>query len=105
MTVAHWYLPNGRLVSRKKDSKEWGVEPQIIVPEDEAGEKAIEELMERQEAIRYHPYSTTQPSTQPTTQPTDAQFDQALTTMVGLIILDENKHTAATQMDVPATKP
>jgi carboxyl-terminal processing protease len=105
MTVAHWYLPNGRLVSRKKDSKEWGVEPQIIVPEDENGEKGIEDLMEKREAIRYHPYTTTQPSTEPTTQPTDAQFDQALTTMVGLIILDENKHTAATQPDVATTKP
>jgi carboxyl-terminal processing protease len=105
MTVAHWYLPNGRLVSRKKDSKEWGVEPQIIVPEDENGEKAIEDMMERREAIRFHPYSTTQPTTAPTTQPVDAQYDQALTTMVGLIILDENKHTATTQLSVPATRP
>jgi carboxyl-terminal processing protease len=106
MTVAHWYLPNGRLVSRKKDSKEWGVEPQIIVPENDAGEETIEKLMERREAIRFHPYTTTTaPSTEPTTAPTDAQFDQALTTLVGLIVLDQNKHTVATQGNAPATMP
>jgi carboxyl-terminal processing protease len=105
MTVAHWYLPNGRLVSRKKDSKEWGVEPQIIVAEDEAGEETIEKLMERREAIRFHPYTTTAPSTAPTTESTDAQFDQALTTLAGLIVLDENKQTVATQTTQPTTTP
>jgi len=93
MTIAHWYLPSGRLVSRKKDSKDWGVEPQIIVPVDEKTEDDIEGLQERQEAIRFHP-SSTMPSTQPTTEPTDPQFQQALTTMVGLVILDANKHAA-----------
>jgi len=104
MTVAHWYLPSGRLVSRKKDSTDWGVEPQIIVPVDENGEKVIDELMERQAAIRYHP--STMPATQPTTAPTDPQFQQALTTMVGLVILDANKHAATTQaIEAPATRP
>ncbi|MGD0141434.1 MAG: S41 family peptidase [Tepidisphaeraceae bacterium] len=104
MTVAHWYLPSGRLVSRKKDSTDWGVEPQIIVPVDETGEKAIEELLERNEAIRFHP--STMPATQPTKAPTDPQFQQALTTMVGLVILDANKHAAATQaIELPATRP
>jgi carboxyl-terminal processing protease len=99
MTVAHWYLPSGRLVSRKKDSTDWGVEPQIIVPVDDNGEKNIQDLMERQEAIRLHPTTmptaaTTEESTTgvSTTQPTDPQFQQALTTMVGLVILDANKH-------------
>ncbi len=53
--------------------------------------------MERQEAIRYHP-PTTMPATQPTTEPTDPQYQQALTTMVGLVILDTNKH-ATTQRE------
>jgi carboxyl-terminal processing protease len=93
MTVAHWYLPSGRLVSRKKDSTDWGVEPQIIVPVDDKTEEGIEELMERQDAIRYHS-ATTMPATQPMTEPRDPQFQQALTTMVGLVILDTNKHAA-----------
>jgi carboxyl-terminal processing protease len=93
MTVAHWYLPSGRLVSRKKDSTDWGVEPQIIVPVDENQENQIHDLQDRQEAIRFHPVST-QPSTQAATEPSDPQFQQALTTMVGLVILDTNKHAA-----------
>ena len=104
MTVAHWYLPSGRLVSRTKDSKDWGVDPQIAVPVDEAGEDAIEDLMDRQEAIRFHPLSTTMPSKEPTTQPVDPQFQQALTTMTGLIILDTNKH-ASTTMPAPGAIP
>jgi carboxyl-terminal processing protease len=103
ITVAHWYLPSGRLVSRKKDSKDWGVDPQIVVPVDEQGEMGIEDLMERQEAIRYHAPATV-PSTQPTTAPSDPQFDQALTTIVGLVILDANKHATSLPSDA-ATAP
>jgi carboxyl-terminal processing protease len=108
MTVAHWYLPSGRLVSRKKDSTDWGVEPQVIVPTDEDAEKGIEDLMERREAIRYHPTTVpSTPSTQPATMPSDPQFQQALTTLVGLVILDQNKHSATTQASElsPTTRP
>jgi carboxyl-terminal processing protease len=101
MTVAHWYLPSGRLVSRKKDSKDWGVEPQIIVPVDEKAESAIEDLMDRLEAIRFHPLSTTMP----TTEPGDPQFEQAMTTMAGLIILETNKHASTQPSAVPTTMP
>jgi carboxyl-terminal processing protease len=104
ITVAHWYLPSGRLVSRKKDSKDWGVDPQIVVPVDEPGERAIEDLMERQEAIRYHAPATV-PSTQPTTAPSDPQFQQALATIVGLVILDANKHATSLPSDAATTMP
>jgi hypothetical protein len=60
---------------------------------DDKTEEGIEELMERQDAIRYHS-ATTMPATQPMTEPRDPQFQQALTTMVGLVILDTNKHAA-----------
>ena len=36
------------------------------------------------------------PSKEATTQPTDPQFQQALTTMAGLIILETNKHASTT---------
>jgi carboxyl-terminal processing protease len=104
LTIAHWYLPSGRLVSRKKDSKDWGVDPQVVVPVDDEGEKGIEDLMEREEAIRYHPPST-MPATQPTTAPTDPQYQQALATMVGLIILENNKHATTQPTETPATMP
>src|SRR6476620_10173737 len=31
LTVAYYYLPSGRLVHRKKDATDWGVQPQITV--------------------------------------------------------------------------
>jgi carboxyl-terminal processing protease len=107
MTIAHWYLPSGRLVSRKKDSTDWGVDPQIVVTMGDDAENNLEDTLERQEAIRYHApdIAASQPTTQPTTQPTDPQFDQALNTMVGLIILDSNKHSLALpERAAPATQ-
>jgi carboxyl-terminal processing protease len=101
MTVAHWYLPSGRLVSRKKDSKDWGVDPQVVVPVDDKAESAIEDLMDRLEAIRYHALSTTMP----TTEPSDPQFQQAITTMAGLIILENNKHASTQPSAIPTTMP
>src|SRR5213076_2855488 len=41
LTVAYYYLPSGRLVHKKKDATDWGVEPNIIVPADEETEKKI----------------------------------------------------------------
>jgi carboxyl-terminal processing protease len=113
MTIAHWYLPSGRLVSRKKDSTDWGVDPQIVVTMSDEAENDLEDLLERREAIRYHTPdiastepSTTEPSTRPTTQPTDPQFEQALNTIVGLIILDSNKGSVALpRAAAPTTRP
>ena len=41
LTVAYYYLPSGRLVHRKKDATDWGVDPQIDVPMDEATERKV----------------------------------------------------------------
>ncbi len=41
LTVAYYYLPSGRLVHRKKDATDWGVEPQINVPMDEETQKKV----------------------------------------------------------------
>jgi carboxyl-terminal processing protease len=104
LTVAYYYLPSGRLVHRKKGATDWGVEPQIIVPMDENGEHAIQELFVRQETIhRPAGYkAATQSSTQPSTQPTDPQLAQALNTLVGKIVLDNTSIPAA---NVPTTMP
>jgi carboxyl-terminal processing protease len=88
LTVAYYYLPSGRLVHRKKDATDWGVIPQIIVPMDDKQQEEVLELHATQEAIRssrQHP--ATQPLEGATTQPIDPQMDQALNTMVGLIVL------------------
>jgi carboxyl-terminal processing protease len=97
MTVAYYYLPSGRLVHRKKDATDWGVEPQIIVPVDDEGQHDIREGMVLRDTIR-HPTTqasvtrpTTLASTQPSTRPIDPQLDQALNTMAGLIYLQDAK--------------
>jgi carboxyl-terminal processing protease len=98
LTVAYYYLPSGRLVHRKKDATDWGVEPQIIVPADEKTEEAIKDQFLREETIRR---PMTRPSTQPSTEPVDPQLTQALNTMIGLIELDKNKPPAT----APSTSP
>jgi carboxyl-terminal processing protease len=85
LTVAYYYLPSGRLVHRKKDATDWGVEPQIHVPMDEETEHAIMELHSRQEAIRA---ASSKPIAHaPTTEPVDNQLQQAINILVGDTLL------------------
>src|SRR5437763_14622349 len=42
LTVAYYYLPSGRLVHKKKDATDWGVQPNIVVPMDEATEQKVD---------------------------------------------------------------
>lgn len=112
LTVAYWYLPSGRLVHRKKDAATWGVEPQIIVPVDPAEEQKILQERYKMEQFR-RPVTTT--STQPatpssttesaTTQPVDPQLHQAVTTMIGLVILKGEPHPVASVTTEPTTAP
>jgi carboxyl-terminal processing protease len=114
MTVAYYYLPSGRLVHRKKNATDWGVEPQIVVPVDEAGERDIREQMVRRDTIR-RPAPTTAPttsptqmalaSTQPTTQPVDPQLQQGLNTMIGLIFLSQPAPVPAPAAPPVTTQP
>jgi carboxyl-terminal processing protease len=92
LTVAYYYLPSGRLVHRKKDATDWGVEPQINVPMDAAAEMRLLQEHDRQEIIgRPLPVATSKPATAPSTQAstrqTDVQLEAAVSTMIGHIIL------------------
>jgi carboxyl-terminal processing protease len=107
LTVAYYYLPSGRLVHRKKDATDWGVQPQISVPLDNTAEaKAFVDMNERDRFLR--PVKvTTQPttgtaSTTPTTQPQlDAQLQRAVDTMIALAVLEEGR-TGGKPYEVPA---
>lgn len=100
LTVAHYYLPSGRLVQRLKDSTDWGVDPQIVVPMTQEQEEQV--MKERYESELMHS-PTSAPATRstteaakPTTQPvTDVQLQRAMQTMTGLLILE--RHAPATQ--------
>jgi carboxyl-terminal processing protease len=94
LTVAYYYLPSGRLVHKKtKDQKDWGVEPNVSVPMDDVTERKVLEMHVAQETIRKPiPKPTTRsaaPATQPDDEPVDVQLQQAVNTMVGLIILGQ----------------
>jgi len=114
LTVAYYYLPSGRLVHRKKDATDWGVEPQIVVPMDEQQEKHVlqdhyeQELFHRPLSLsvtRPAPSAATQPST---TQPADPQLEAAISTMLGHIILsepDQNGAAVASPIQPSTTQP
>jgi carboxyl-terminal processing protease len=112
LTVAYYYLPSGRCVHRRKDSTDWGVDPQITVPMDTAAEASLLRAWDEQEQFHRLPAkSTTQPSTQkatraksaaapatqpiaqattpPATQPAmDPQLQRAVDTISALLLLE-----------------
>lgn len=86
LTVAYYYLPSGRLVHRRKDATDWGVEPQIIVKMDETQQRAV--LRGQAEAELIRGPASTRPSTRPATQPVvDLQLQRALETLVALDVM------------------
>lgn len=99
LTVAYYYLPSGRLVHRKKDSTDWGVDPQWIVPMNQDQEKALMQQELDLDVIGGHP--PTRPSTRPATQPIDPQLDAALSA------LDSDIQAGGKQVvpAIPATQP
>jgi carboxyl-terminal processing protease len=98
LTVAYYYLPSGRLVHRKKDATDWGVEPQINVPMDAQTEARVMKDRYEQELFR-RPVkkATTQAAlgatqaTQPSTQPVDSQLQRAVDTMIALLVLEGDR--------------
>lgn len=100
LTVAYYYLPSGRLVHKKKDATDWGVEPHIIVPADQNQQMQITIEMDKRDRFarpETRPATTaptsqaaTRPSsTQPAaSQPSDPQLEAAITTLIGHIVLD-----------------
>jgi carboxyl-terminal processing protease len=102
LTVAYYYLPSGRLVHRKKDATDWGVDPQIVVPMDVAAEeKLLKDRYDQEIFKRPTTKPTSQPSTMPaseaSTQPSpqlDVQLQRALDTMVALSVLEGNQVSA-----------
>jgi hypothetical protein len=92
LTVAYYYLPSGRLVHRKKDATDWGVQPQIVVPMDAVAErKAMQERYEQELFRRPVVKSTTSPATTQAaaaTQPTDGQLQAAINTMIALVVFE-----------------
>ncbi|HLL89903.1 MAG TPA: S41 family peptidase [Tepidisphaeraceae bacterium] len=110
LTVAHYYLPSGRLVHRKKDSKDWGVEPQIPVPMDDATEQAVMKSMYEADLFKRPKAATSRAATMTSTSPTtglasaetvDTQLQTAVNTMIALLVFNGEKE--AGNLPTPAT--
>lgn len=84
MTVAHYYLPSGRLLHRKPDSTEWGVDPQIVVTLDPQQTEAVLTYWNQSQIF----YSREQAATRPaTTRPVDSQLESARQVLVAEMLL------------------
>jgi carboxyl-terminal processing protease len=108
LTVAYYYLPSGRLVHRKKDASDWGVQPQVPVPMTEEQEKKV--MIELDQHERFLPPvpkpGTTKPTTATTTQQvsSDVQLQRAIDTMIGIIVLQNSKTGGPTVVNIPNGK-
>ena len=69
LTVAYYYLPSGRLVHRRKDATDWGVQPQIVVPMDPVTEEKVAKERYEQELFK-------RPVAKSVTRPTTAGSDE-----------------------------
>lgn len=117
LTVAYYYLPSGRLVHRRKDAKDWGVQPQIYVPMDAATEEKVareryeQELFKRPVAKSVTRPATTEATSQPAAQPmADIQLQAAINTMLGVIVFETQPGgkpptTAPATVASPVTEP
>lgn len=111
LTVAYYYLPSGRLVHRRKGATDWGVDPQVSVPMSEEQEREVllqqgqDELFHKPLPLATRPTTgpeATQPTTVPATQPVvDTQLQQAVSTMIGSIIMNAQHQLPL----VPETQP
>ena len=102
LTVAYYYLPSGRLVHKKKDSTDWGVNPNIVVPMDQATEERLSLEMDRRDFYnRPKIVPTTGPAaTQPTEPVVDTQLQAGVSALVGVLAFESQPPAT-----MPTTRP
>ena len=79
MTVAHYYLPSGRVVHRKIGATDWGVDPQINVPMNDQQMLVLLRAWSARDVIRNGP------ATQPT-EADDPQLKEAIKALTAMMI-------------------
>ena len=100
LTVAYYYLPSGRLVHKKKDATDWGVQPQITVPmlpdqERAAMQQRYEQELFKKPVRKATTRSATMPATTQASQPIDLQLQRAIDTMIALVVLAGDRDSVA----------
>ncbi len=99
LTVAYYYLPSGRLVHKKKDAADWGVDPQIPVPMDE---QTLKKVMEERTAYETFRRPASGPSTQPSPDTADIQIRRAVDTLILQTIFQDHPDKARQTAKAPA---
>ena len=94
MTVAYYYLPSGRLVHRRKDAADWGVQPQVSVVMDAAAEANLVRQWDAAEIFR-RKGATTRPTTRPGDD--DPQLHAAIDTLLGILVFRTDPPATATR--------
>jgi carboxyl-terminal processing protease len=98
VTVAYYYLPSGRLVHRTPESTDWGVQPQIEVPMDEATQAAVLRRQASLDTIRGKPATTPSSATKPD-EIVDTQLARAVETLVAMSVADHTSPDNATPVE------
>ncbi len=104
LTVAYYYLPSGRLVHRKKDSTDWGVDPQLAIPLDIEQEK---KLVQDQTALDIIRGPLSRPSTLPAGDAllaVDRQLSAGLKAVVEDVDSGKNLNVPPSPTTVPTTQ-
>ncbi len=106
LTTQYYYLPNGKNIMRKKDAKEWGVEPEAAfnLPLTDAENKAILVARRSTEVIKKNGGggTTTMPAgTQPAE---DRQLQKGLESLVSYQVMEGKKEFPEAVKEVPATR-
>jgi hypothetical protein len=126
LTVAYYYLPSGRLVHKKKDSTDWGVDPDFVVPMNTDQENRLMDEQYELDLIHgptTHPAArstmrlptgptslpTTNPAaplaTAPTTGSSTEPVDPQLTAAVEVMLSDLRSKNVTIVPAVPQTQP
>jgi carboxyl-terminal processing protease len=74
LTTAHYYLPSGRCIHREKNSKTWGVDPDVTVEMTPEQMRTVIDTREEMDIVHDADFK---PAQTPTTQPAGARLLQA----------------------------
>jgi carboxyl-terminal processing protease len=105
LTVAYYYLPSGRLVHRRKDAKDWGVEPNFVVNMTDEQEKAMQKQRLEQESFR-RPASgpASRNAVNGTLGSVDPQLQKAVDTLEAMIFSQGTRKAPATAATTTTTR-
>jgi carboxyl-terminal processing protease len=84
LTTAHYYLPSGRCIHREKNSKTWGVDPDVKIEMTPQQMQVVIDTRRDMDVLRD---PDAPPATQPSTQPTKSLLETDSQLSAGVLML------------------